>query len=375
MAPQVKFASSNNKDILGFTLSGVNVSIANAVRRTMLADIPTLVFRTSPYEENKANFVVNTTRLNNEILKQRLSCIPIHVNDIENFPYKNYIMELNMENTTDTTIIVTSKDFVVKDKVSGQPVSEQVNREIFPANEYGYYIDFVRLRPKVSAEIPGDKIQLTCEFSIGTAKEDGSFSVVSTCAYGFTVDEDEQKKVLDQKKLTWKHDGKTQDQIDFEVKNWLLLDGLRIAKPDSFDFSLQSIGVYTNKELLDKACSILVDRMTDLDTLIVNDKLKIVTAQNTMENCYDIILEQDDYTIGKTIEYFLYSKYYKVDEDKRILTFCGYKKMHPHDDEGIIRVAYKQNVDKVVIYGHLQECIRDSIAVFGDLKKKFSARG
>ena len=49
--------------------------------------------------------------------------------------------------------------------------------------------------------------------------------------------------------------------------------------------------------------------------------------------------------------------------------------MHPHDDEGIIRVAYKQNVDKVVIYGHLQECIRDSIAVFGDLKKKFSARG
>ena len=111
MAPQVKFASSNNKDILGFTLSGVNVSIANAIRRTMLAEIPTLVFRTSPYEENKANIMINTTRLNNELLKQRLSCIPIHVNDIENFPFSNYIMELNMENTTDTTIIVTSKDF------------------------------------------------------------------------------------------------------------------------------------------------------------------------------------------------------------------------------------------------------------------------
>ena len=370
MAPQVKF-TSHNKDILEFTLSGVNVSIANAVRRTMLADIPSIVFRTSPYEENKANIMVNTTRLNNELLKQRLSCIPIHVNDIENFPYKNYIMELNMENTTDTTIIVTSKDFIVKDKMSGQPVSDQVNREIFPANEYGYYIDFVRLRPKTSAEIPGDKIHLTCEFSIGVAKEEGSFSVVSTSAYGFSVDEEEQKKVLEQKKLTWKNEGKPQDQIDFEAKNWLLLDGLRIVKPDSFDFTVQSVGVYTNNELLDKACAILVDRLTDLDTLVVNDKLKVVTAQNTMENCYDIILENEDYTIGKTLEYFLYSKYFKVDEEKRLLNFCGFKKMHPHDDESIIRVAYKQVVDKAIIYGHLQECIRDSIAIFEDLKKKF----
>ena len=153
-----------------------------------------------------------------------------------------------------------------------------------------------------------------------------------------------------------------------------MLDGLRIVKPDSFDFTLQSVGVYTNNELLDKACAILTDRFTDLDTLIVNDNLKIVTAQNTMENCYDIILENEDYTIGKTIEYFLYSKYFKVDEEKRLLNFCGYKKMHPHDDESIIRVSYKQVVDKGIIYGHLQECIRDSIAIFGDLKKKFSMR-
>jgi DNA-directed RNA polymerase alpha subunit len=75
--------------MLLFTLSGVNVSLANAIRRTILSDIPLIVFRTSPHEQNKANIILNTTRLNNEILKQRLSCIPIHIKDYNDFEFKN----------------------------------------------------------------------------------------------------------------------------------------------------------------------------------------------------------------------------------------------------------------------------------------------
>ena len=95
MNPRIENVSEDNNDILTFTLSGVNVSIANAIRRTILSNIPTVVFRTAPYEENKANITVNTSRLNNEILKQRLSCIPIHITDLE-MPLQNYIMEVNV---------------------------------------------------------------------------------------------------------------------------------------------------------------------------------------------------------------------------------------------------------------------------------------
>ena len=78
---------------LTFTLSGVDVCFANAIRRTILSDIPQIVFKTSPHEENKANIIANTTRLNNEIIKQRLSCIPIHINDYKNFQmcYQKYL--------------------------------------------------------------------------------------------------------------------------------------------------------------------------------------------------------------------------------------------------------------------------------------------
>ena len=369
MNPHVELNSDSDKDdSLLFTLSGVNVSLANAVRRTILSDIPLVVFKTAPYEENKANIIANTTRLNNEILKQRLSCIPIYIKNIEDFPLKNYMLEVNVENITDTTMYVTTKDFIIRDVVTGKPVSETKTREIFPANDYtGYFIDFARLRPTISDEIPGEKINLTCEFSLSTAKVDGMFNAVSTCSYGFTVDTVAQDVLLEKLKQTWKDEGKTEAEIKFEVKNWKLLDGLRVTKKDSFDYTIQSIGVYTNYELVDKACEILIKKLDDIDTLIEKDELKIDKAMNTMSNSFDIILENEDYTIGKVLEYFLYTKFYET----KTLTFCGFKKMHPHDNYSIIRVAYKDAVDKSTIKGSLKECIDDAKQVFGKIKKEF----
>ena len=129
MDPRIENVSEDNNDTLTFTLSGVNVSIANAIRRTILSNINTVIFRTAPYEENKANIMVNTSRLNNEILKQRLSCIPIHITDLE-MPLQNYIMEVNVENLTDTIVFVTTKDFKVKNLTTNEYLSEKDTRKI-----------------------------------------------------------------------------------------------------------------------------------------------------------------------------------------------------------------------------------------------------
>ena len=58
--------------IMTFTLSGVNVSLANALRRIILSDIPCVVFRTTPYDECKMEIEVNTSRLNNELIKPHI---------------------------------------------------------------------------------------------------------------------------------------------------------------------------------------------------------------------------------------------------------------------------------------------------------------
>jgi DNA-directed RNA polymerase subunit L len=368
IVPRVEISSNPDDDKLKFTLSGVNVSIANAIRRIILSDIPMVVFRVSPNDKNKCNIIANTCGLNNEIVKHRLSCIPIHIDDIEEFPLKNYILEVNVENNTDTTIYVTTKDFIIRDIISGKPLSQDKIHQIFPANNLtGDYIDFVRLNAKAAEEINGKIINLTCEFDIGTAKEDGAYNTVSTCSYGNTIDDVAQEAKLQQLKQKWKDEGKKESEIEFEAINWKLLEGKRIFKKDSFDFVIQTIGVYKNQQLLNIACKIMIDKLQNLDSLIEKDELEIKTADSTMLNSFDIILDNEDYTLGKVIEYFLYTNFY----ESGIITFCGFKKLHPHDSYSLIRVAYKDLIDISGIKANLKECINLSIELFTKLKKEF----
>lgn len=366
--PRVELLSNLKDDELKFTLSGVNVSIANAIRRIILSEIPIVVFRVSPNEKNKCNITANTSGLNNEIVKHRLSCVPIHIKDVEEFPLKNYKLELHVENNTDTTMYVTTKDFVIRDLVSGKSLPEEKIREIFPSNDItGDFIDFVRLKAKPSDDIQAKSIHLTCEFDIGTAKEDSAYNVVSTCSYGNTIDTALQEATLQQLKQKWKDEGKNESEIEFEAKNWKLLEGKRIFLKDSFDFMIQTIGIHSNQELLVMACKIMMNKLDNLDSLIDKDELEIKRSENTMKNSFDITLENEDYTIGKVIEYFLYKNLY----ENNILTFCGFEMTHPHNSYSTIRVAYKDSVEISTIKGHLKECISNSNDVFRKIRKEF----
>ena len=60
MKPVVKKISQDDL-LFKFTIENINVSLANAIRRTILADIPIIVFRTTPHKENRANIKINTT--------------------------------------------------------------------------------------------------------------------------------------------------------------------------------------------------------------------------------------------------------------------------------------------------------------------------
>ena len=57
-----KLVSMNTyDDTLEFTLENLELSFANALRRTILSDIPVVCFKTYPEKENQCNIQVNTT--------------------------------------------------------------------------------------------------------------------------------------------------------------------------------------------------------------------------------------------------------------------------------------------------------------------------
>jgi DNA-directed RNA polymerase alpha subunit len=70
---------NDNKGSLSFRLSNINVCFANAIRRTILSDIDVCCILSENFATNQVNIEKNTGILHNEILKHRLSCIPVHV--------------------------------------------------------------------------------------------------------------------------------------------------------------------------------------------------------------------------------------------------------------------------------------------------------
>jgi len=352
-------------DILKFTLHGVNMSLANALRRTILSEIDIIVFKAYNEEVNMCTIHQNTTSFNNEIIKQRLGCIPIHINNLD-IPLKDYELHIEQENVTDTIQYITTENFKIKNTSTGEYLSESDRQRIFPPSDItGYYIDFLRLKPKISDDIKGEALHLTCKFSTGNAKENGMYNAVSCCAYGYTIDDIRQEIELNKLRKQWKDQGMKPAEIAHETTNWKLLDGLRITKPDSFDFTIESIGIYTNQEIIHKACDIIVKRLEDIDTAIEKDKLVVKESNTTIKNSYDVILNGEDYTIGKILEYVLYTKYWQNEER---LTFCGFVKEHPHYNDSIIRLGYTNESNKAMVLGDLKFAIQELVKVYKKIK-------
>lgn len=362
---------SEDHDLLKFTLSNINVSLANAIRRTILNDIPTVVLGTDVYQDNRCSIQINTGRLHNELVKHRLSCIPVHISDdkeMETFP-QDYVVVIDVQNNTDTMMVVTTEQFKIRQKDGEKFLSTDEVRTIFPPDSLTRdYIDFVRLRPRIGDSIPGEQLKLTCEFSIGTAKINGVYNVVSKCTYGNTIDLEKTDDAWAKKAQHLAEENVGKEEIDFQKRNFYILDSQRYFVNDSFDFQIQTVGVFDNKILVKKATQILSSFFVTMHKNLESDVVPIHTSLSTIENAFDITLMDADYTVGKVLEYILYDKYY---EGEQILSFCGFKKVHPHDTDSIIRLAYKETVEKHIVKQHLRDACMSAAEVFQSIYKMF----
>ena len=356
-----KISEANN--ILAFTLSNVNVSIANGLRR-IASEIPVVVFRTSPHERNNAHFEINTTRMNNELLKQRLSCIPIYADS--DFPVKDYVLLVDKQNKSNTVEYVTTQDFTVIDLRTNQE-DKNLTAKLFPPNPLtGDYPELVRLLPRVSENIEGERILLKCKFDIGTAKEDSSFNVSSTCVYSNTLDPVKIKAAWTEKKTEL---AKTLDanEIAFIEKDWHLLDAKRHFIEDSFDFAVETVGPISNMAIITKAATLMIEKLKRLQDTIQGEPNTVMSAETTIPNSFDIILKGEDYTLGKVIEYVLYDMHYD-----KTLNYCGFRKPHPHIDESLIRIGFKNPTDKVTAISYIVNAAVEAIHIYAKIKQVFA---
>jgi DNA-directed RNA polymerase subunit L len=318
-----------------------------------------------------------------------LIIIPIHTTYKE-FPAK-HVLEIDVKNDSDHEMRwVTTKDFKIKDKVSGVYLDDTAVRAIFPQNSItNQYIDFLRLRPSIGPTIPGEQIKLSADFSFSCAKENGMFNVVNLCSFFNVIDPLARDEAWGEHLTKLKNEKKTEEEIRFEKKNFDCLDAYRYFKkdkngdPNEFEFSIQSIGVYTNEEILQLACIELKRKCSKLIEDVESHSIPILPSSETKEMGYgsvigstvahswDIILEKEDYTLGCMIERIMYTEFFEKTEE---MTFVGFKKYHPHDSYSVIRVAYTTDSMLPVLNTQLIHSVKMAISWLDAISPSFSKR-
>jgi DNA-directed RNA polymerase subunit L len=367
MNPEITKISEEDEK-LSFTIKGLNVSFVNSLRRTILSDIDIVVCYTEKHEKNQCKIKKNTTRFHNEIVKHRLSCIPIHMKELDVLP-DNYILEVNVTNNTDDVLYVTTEDFRIKNKNTNNYLTREEVMKIYPPSKLtNYYIDFLRLRPKVGDTIKGETIELTCDYSISNNGKDSAFNIVSVCSYGNTVDLERANIEWEKQEKKLNSEGLTESEIAFEKKNFYILDAQRYYLDDSFDFIVETVGVYENKEIIVKGCEYLNKNIKSLIERLDSSEVQITNSDITVQNSFNVKLDDEDNTIGSIIQHIIYQKHFL---DDKTVKYVGFKKLHPHDTHSILKLSFVMEVDENYIRQIIRTALTECSEIYDKIKKMF----
>ena len=205
------------------------------------------------------------------------------------------------------------------------------------------------------------------------------FNAVSMCTYGFTTDIVKAKEVWDKKEKLLLSEEKEVNKTEIEhlQKDFWNLDAQRYFIANSFDFKIKSVGVYENKDIVHKACSHLCSKFDRIASSLLENIIPIIESnstrkygydsviESTMQHSYDIILEGEDDTLGNILSYMMYQQYFVEDKE---LSYCSFKKFHPHDSYGVLRIAYRNPVEKTHIINHLKNVLMESKKVMEKIR-------
>ena len=387
-------------DNLLFTLSNVDLSIANGIRRTILSDIPLIVFRTEDATVNKCKIIENSGgKLHNQILQQRLSCIPVFVKPnvmVQDKAWWNtYEMVIDVSNeNSDIILLVTSEHFHLREIGTNPPFTGKEDdaakylldtevRKIFPPSPIsGDYIEFSRLSPNINSSMQGGVLRLVARFDICTANTNSMFNA-GNASIGNTMDaiKADAAWTVRLAELVEKMPAEEQKtELDRLKRDFYLLDARRYCIENSFDFTVRSDCVYTPKELVYQACDVLMQKCDAFELALDSNNLPIYPSSTTRANgydaviestipfCYDIILENETTTFGCILVDALLTMYF-TEKDKEI-TYCAFNKFHPHNSYGVLRVAILSE-DVVILKRCLKGAVKRAHQLLSEVRQMF----
>jgi DNA-directed RNA polymerase subunit L len=260
----------------------VPIPFVNALRRILLAEIPTVVIRDVVIREN-------TSQMIHEMLKHRVEMLPVAVTATDGDVIRDTKLTLRFLPSPEAREI-TSDDFVV----AGPRASV-----LLKDRDLGAPLYFLSLKPNEALHI---------ECGLGLATTGASQVCVST----FRNHIDEARAKLDRDTFILENEG--QDVRIFD--NHLIQRSYardENERPNHFDFTLESIGVASAKDLMHTAAEVLKKKVMEFVKLPVS---KDETGAYTVET------NTEGHTLGALAQAILY-------DTPGLVDFVSYRIDHP----------------------------------------------
>ena len=344
-----------------FEVDDVDVSVLNAVRRTILSDIPNVAFRYDPFDKDESSIVfhVNTGALHNEFLGHRLALIPLCFTekqiDAVLGGQARYRFALKKHNTTKSDIVdVLTSDFVVY--LDDRPLDDREREAILPADPFTRdHILITRLKP-------GEALHADCVPAAGTAKEHAAWCPVSLCVFHNRTDPQAAAVAFAQRLEAMREsrstDGKPQlteeEELEYE-RRFYILDAQRCfqrnkyGEPRCFTFCIETECRMRPAYLVAKALRLLTERVKRLqyvfgkdDDAFQKDGTVAVAPLAEDDASYDVCIAGEDHTLGNLLQSLMF-EFYNREADE--LTYVGYYQRHPLEDSVSLRLTPKEPTD------------------------------
>lgn len=322
----------------------LDLAIANSIRRTISADVPTAAFAFRANEYNivpapPPSIVVhkNTTVLHDEIIAHRISLLPIHFSEAEVASIQDdvahYEFFINLLNSGPTPLNVTSGD--ITGTLEGAPLDEETLRRLFPADPVtGDNVLIARMSPLHVDGHPGtwaEELVASMIPVIGVGRQHTRWSPVSVCAFGNVVDA--KKADADLKELVdaARARGATADEIELLALDFNSLDRLRVTARGKdapiLHFTIRSECGLRPTYLVLAALRVLHTRLLDIAEQM------IVRRDKAMNDVYAITINGENHTIGNLIQSVVHDTF-----GGREVMYIGYHQPHPLEDYIVVKV-------------------------------------
>jgi len=277
-------------DRLVFLLSQTDISVANALRRVILAEVPTLAIDLVEFESN-------SSVLHDEFIAHRLGLIPLASTKVDRFQYTRdcscteYCTECSVEYRLDVTCTGKTMDVTTRD------LRAITDHEVVPVDSDMEDSTYQLQHKTDSSGIliaklrKGQEIRLKAIAKKGVGKEHSKWSPASCAVYqiepDIRINHDRMEELSEQQKKdfakscptgVYKYNDETRVvEVEQPLKCMYCEECVKKAesfnkpnlvtvkeKPDRFIFTIESTGSLRPEEILTSALSVMKEKLANL---------------------------------------------------------------------------------------------------------------